>query len=109
MHPLDDASRGLLVRISHLSLAKVVVATSRERPVVRQAVAITDRVRRNFASVLAATLLAVVACTGEPAKHPTARPSGTPATSTTPAPTAEDGLTRRRSWWRWTRPGRGWP
>jgi poly-gamma-glutamate synthesis protein (capsule biosynthesis protein) len=93
MHPLDDASRGSLVRTSHKSVAEVVVATSRERPVVRQAVAITDRAHRDLASVLAATLLAVMACTGEPAEGPSARPTRTPATSAAPAPTA-DGPTR---------------
>jgi poly-gamma-glutamate capsule biosynthesis protein CapA/YwtB (metallophosphatase superfamily) len=44
--------------------------------------------------VLAATMLAVVACTGEPAERPTARPTPTPSTSAAPAPTAADGMTR---------------
>ena len=56
--------------------------------------AITDRANRDLASVLTATLLAVVACTGEPAERSTAGPTRTPATSTAPAPTAADGMTR---------------
>jgi poly-gamma-glutamate capsule biosynthesis protein CapA/YwtB (metallophosphatase superfamily) len=56
--------------------------------------AITNSAHRDLASVLAATLLTVVACTGQPAERPAAGPTRTPATSGAPLPTAQDGRTR---------------
>jgi hypothetical protein len=55
--------------------------------------AITDRATRSDA-VLAATLLAVVACTSQPTERPAAGPTRTPSTSAAPAPTAADDITR---------------
>ena len=95
MHPLDDASRGPRVRTSHLSVGEVGAATSRGRPVVRQAVGHHRQGKsrpRIRAHRHAAGRRGVHR--REPAERPTAGPTRTPATSTAPAPTAADGLTR---------------